>query len=239
MTATKYVIYMHKNKIDNKVYIGQTCKNPPSLRWANGRGYTHNAYFSAAIEKYGWENFEHIILEEVFSLEEANLAEQKWIAYYDSTNKEKGYNLSAGGKSNNGFHHSEETKEKMKKAANKRPVICLETEIVYESLHEASRQTGISVNNILDCCSGRQISTFNTHWQFYGENQKTIEELENSKYKKQCKKVECIETGIIYKSAMEASRELGIDNRKISECCRGKRQRTGGYHWRFAEVTDE
>ena len=50
----RYVIYMHKNKINGKVYIGQTCQNPPEKRWANGKGYSHNPYFTEAIEKYGF-----------------------------------------------------------------------------------------------------------------------------------------------------------------------------------------
>ena len=55
-------IYLHKNKINNKVYIGQTkCVNPNN-RWRNGTHY-ENTLFGKAIQKYGWDNFEHIILE--------------------------------------------------------------------------------------------------------------------------------------------------------------------------------
>jgi len=35
-------IYMHKNKINNKVYIGYTTQKKPNDRWANGCGYKEN-----------------------------------------------------------------------------------------------------------------------------------------------------------------------------------------------------
>lgn len=48
------------------------------------------------------------------------------------------------------------------------------------------------------------------------------------------KKVECIETGIIYKSMLEASRQTGINNASISNTLNGLAKTAGGYHWRFA-----
>ena len=52
--------------------------------------------------------------------------------------------------------------------------------------------------------------------------------------------IKCIETGIIYTSACEASRHLGIIRNNISSCCNGKGQTAGGYHWEFVnkEVDD-
>lgn len=35
----EYCIYIHINKINNKVYIGQTSQFPPSKRWLGGEGY--------------------------------------------------------------------------------------------------------------------------------------------------------------------------------------------------------
>lgn len=35
--------------------------------------------------------------------------------------------------------------------------------------------------------------------------------------------------------AMDAYRDIGINNRNISACCRGKLKSAGGYRWRFAE----
>lgn len=231
----RYAIYKHQNLINQKIYIGLTCQNPPSKRWANGKGYAHNEHFSQAIEKYGWENFSHEIIEWCETLEEANLAEQQWIKYYESTNPNKGYNLSGGGASNNGFHHSEETKQKMSASAQKRQVICLETGVVYESLSEAARVTNNDLNNIRDCCIGRQKTTQGKHWQYYDDNMQTIEEIEKVRYSTQCKAVRCIELNQIFKSAAEASRELNINNRNIGACCQGKRQTAGGYHWEFVK----
>ena len=47
------------------------------------------------------------------------------------------------------------------------------------------------------------------------------------------KPVRCIETGIIYPSAKDIGRKLGIDCGKISECCHGKRKTAGGFHFEF------
>lgn len=47
-----YTIYMHKNKINGKIYIGQTSQEPKK-RWDNGRGYIDCSRFYNAILKYG------------------------------------------------------------------------------------------------------------------------------------------------------------------------------------------
>ncbi len=92
-----FTIYMHKNKINNKVYIGQTIQKPEK-RWKNGKTYKTCSYFHAAIQKYGWDNFEHIILEQdEMTSEEANEREQYYINLYDALNPKKGYNLVPGG----------------------------------------------------------------------------------------------------------------------------------------------
>ena len=54
-----YKIYIHKNKINNKIYVGQT-KQSLSRRFRhNGEGYKHCICFYNAIQKYGWDNFTH------------------------------------------------------------------------------------------------------------------------------------------------------------------------------------
>lgn len=41
------------------------------------------------------------------------------------------------------------------------------------------------------------------------------------------KKVQCIETEIIYKSTMDVKRQLGINQSNISQCCRNLRKSAG------------
>lgn len=70
-----FVIYKHTNLINNKVYIGQTCQEL-SRRWRpHGEGYKDSPKFWTAIQKYGWENFAHEIIETDLTQEEANLRE--------------------------------------------------------------------------------------------------------------------------------------------------------------------
>lgn len=51
----------------------------------------------------------------------------------------------------------------------------------------------------------------------------------------QPKLVLCVETHRTYNSVHSAANETGLSRIKISECCNGKRKRTGGYHWKFIE----
>lgn len=104
-----YTIYMHKNKINGKVYIGQTSQRPQK-RWDNGNGYKTSSKFYNAIVKYGWDNFEHIILYTDLTLDEANQKEQELIKQYRSCEDKFGYNITSGG---HNFTHSEETKRKI------------------------------------------------------------------------------------------------------------------------------
>lgn len=91
-------IYIIRNTINNKVYIGQT-KVSLKLRFQNhlsaarkGKDYI----IGKAIRKYGEENFYIELLEEC-TIEELNEREKYWILYFNSTNNKFGYNVSIGG----------------------------------------------------------------------------------------------------------------------------------------------
>ena len=50
------------------------------------------------------------------------------------------------------------------------------------------------------------------------------------------KKVKCVETGIVYESAYEVERKLGLAHNNICCCCNGKNYKTvGGYHWKYVD----
>lgn len=45
----------------------------------------------------------------------------------------------------------------------------------------------------------------------------------------------CIETGIIYPSINEASRQTGADRNTIADVCKGKLKTAKGYHWKYKD----
>lgn len=101
--------------INGKVYIGQTIntleyRQNQHIREAKLKNRP-TVYFHNAINKYGEENFRFEIIDTACTQKELDEKEIYWISYYQSNNKEKGYNLDSGGKS--GGVKSEETKRKI------------------------------------------------------------------------------------------------------------------------------
>ncbi|MDY4495005.1 MAG: GIY-YIG nuclease family protein [Erysipelotrichaceae bacterium] len=293
-----YSVYAHKNKSNEKVYIGITGRKPEE-RWLNGHGYKNNIYFNKAIQKYGWDNFEHIVLAEGLTKDEAEQMEIKLILKYNATNQSFGYNIQNGGnsigkhseetkvkmsKSHMGMHHTNETKRKLsdiftgrkltddwlknrtlsqtglkrntetrKKISDKksRPVICVNTRIIYKSLTDAAEKTNTQLSHISNCCNkkrpraGISENGEGLFWMFYDEYiSKNYDLKANSeiipKLKIVCKKrpIKCVETGIIYDSVSEAHRKTNILKSSLSMCLNGKSKTAGKYHWIFADCED-
>lgn len=110
---------MHTNKINGKKYIGITSNNV-NVRWKNGYGYSDKLPIGRAIRKYGWDNFEHIIVEDGLDEESAKNLEMYLIEKNQTTDDKYGYNLTAGGDGITGFVHSDESKQKMSEKAKNR-----------------------------------------------------------------------------------------------------------------------
>ena len=80
-----------------------------------------------------------------------------------------------------GFRHSEETKRKISKSRkDKKAVICLTNGIIYESMREAERQTGIKIQSIYACCNGKHkhagkdpITNEKLVWEYYIPNKQS------------------------------------------------------------------
>ena len=108
------IIYKIRNKINNKIYIGQTI-NDFDIRYSGGNIYnTQNTYLKRSIDKYGIENFEvDKNFDVAYSKEELDKLEDMYIKIYDTTNREYGYNRKYGGA--NG-RLTEETKRKLSEA---------------------------------------------------------------------------------------------------------------------------
>lgn len=84
-----YVVYAHIAP-DGKRYIGYS--KATGRRWRRGEGYQKNKRFYEDILRIGWDNFEHVILKDKLSLNEARELERRKILEYGSWQEDKGYN---------------------------------------------------------------------------------------------------------------------------------------------------
>lgn len=111
----KYVIYQHKNKTTGKSYIGYT-KSTMEVRWKQhiAMSRTKKNKFYNAINKYGEDDWEHIVLVDSVPALFKNAFERYWIEYFDSY--ANGYNSTVGGEGGKDTPLSKETKDKISKA---------------------------------------------------------------------------------------------------------------------------
>lgn len=91
-----YTVYLHRNKTNGKVYVGLTC-SPVERRWQSGWGYSSQPLFWNAIQKYGWDNFDHEVVQSGLNKQSACQLEMELISKYKSNDRQFGYNRDNGG----------------------------------------------------------------------------------------------------------------------------------------------
>lgn len=120
-------IYKIVNKVNGKIYVGQSIDIKRRWRSHKFASKTGNTHLYRSFRKYGLDNFEFIIIALIpkYAL---NQYEISYINYYSATDQSKGYNLTCGGeypkvllkehrqnisKTNKGHKCSEETKKRI------------------------------------------------------------------------------------------------------------------------------
>ncbi len=115
----------------------------------------------------------------------------------------------------NGLHFCYE-KDKdnfiIKSNMDESPVVCVNSGKHYKTISDASKDTGCSQSNISACCMGKMKTSRGMTW-CYEKDYYNGMEINVGKEKK----VICVETGIIYKSASEACRILRISSGNMSD----------------------
>ena len=109
----EFIIYKITNKINGKIYVGQTVNLAQRKRQYKHVSKNPKYYIDRAMAKYGFENFKFDIIWKSKNIDEQNKMEKFWIAIYNSTNPVIGYNICAGGEGIVGKIHSKESKLKM------------------------------------------------------------------------------------------------------------------------------
>lgn len=243
------VIYGYQ--INNKYYIGKTYmeerKRKAKHKFEALSKGSENP-FARAIIKYGWEEVEksYFIIEEVFAETKQELngllieKEEKYIIEYNSLIP-NGYNVRKNGQYsiphtyNKDEIYSRVSKSLKGKHLNcketSRSVTCVETNITYPSVSEASRMTGVNLSSIQKCATGKTCKAGGLTWIYDGEKPRES--------KTKMHRILCVETGVEYDGIRNASRSIA--GNKNGHCNIQRALRTGGtaygYHWKKLDKT--
>lgn len=231
-------VYCHVSP-DGKKYVGISLD--PVKRWNNGGGYKKNPVFYDDIQKYGWDNFDHIILFTDLTIDDAIRIEIDLIKRWQLTDSDYGYNLRDGGdgpfsersrkkmslsRLNNkhclGNRLSDETREKISLSLKK-----------YYSCHDGtflgrhhSPQTIEALKHRKPSDDTRRKMSEN-HWNMSGANNPSARRV--SQFTLDGKLIS------EYPYASMAAQQYNLDLSSIIKCCRGKKKTCGGYIWRYAD----
>lgn len=223
-----YCVYCHRNIINNKLYIG--ISKDVKKRWSNnGKQYKKCVYFYRAIEKYGWDNFEHIIIVDNISKEIACALEKELIEKYKTQDENFGYNIANGG------FGGCTTKDEKHFLSKKVYQYTLDGVYVGEwtNAQRASEELGICVSDIHMMCRGengiRRAGNFMWSYTKLDNMQPYVRETHSKESILQLD----MDFNIIkkYKNISYVNKdEFNSDN--VVECCKRKRQYShNGYYW--------
>lgn len=216
-------IYMIKNIINNKIYVGQSVDldRRKSMHFSSLKNnHHHNKYLQNSYNKYGKENFIFEIIE-YCPISELDKKEEYWVDKLESRNIAKGYNLIDGGAGGN-------------KEWNVREIVCLNNKQHFKSLSSAVNFASVSSSTISSCLNHHTYSAgeYNGErlvWRYAEEYNELSEndmveliKIANAPYiSNKCKSVVLLNTGEEYYSIGEASRKTGISTSAIIMSCSG------------------
>lgn len=214
------IIYCVTNKINGKKYIGQTIRTLDRRM----QFHIHDAFkrnfancFCRALRKHGKDVFEWRILMPAIDQDHLNLLEDYWIRVFN-TLAPNGYNLKTGGSHGK---PTDITRQLIRKTVKK----------LWQNPEYAKAMSDAHKNHY-----PKIKKSMKRLWQNpeYAEmmSKAHIGKYMGAKHSR-AKAVKCIETGIIYGSMHEATRETGINRRCISFVVNGQHKTAGGFYWQF------
>ena len=253
-------IYITTNNVNGKKYIGQKRYDDRGV-WKRYLG--SGILITEAIKKYGAENFTREIICDAYSPESLNILEEFWIEYYDAVQSENFYNIAPGG--NVGHKTDGYSEEERSGIEAYRIEKCIEgtkkfrdsktpSELVFHNTLSDSDVLEIIPRLIAGECRtdiakdyGVSVSTIysisrHKSWTWLTEGIE-FPDMRRDHYKPHGEK-RVYQYNLFgefiaeYKSAAEAGRILGIDNRLISGVCAGKCKTTNGYLFSFEPLHD-
>ena len=241
MEESGYSVYRHVFP-NGKQYVGYT-SNDPNARWNNGSGYRAQLVYKA-IEKYGWDNIEHIVVRDGLSKEEALILEKKLIKRYDLRNREKGYNVHPGGSA--AMSASKESRDKISEWRKRNQFG--EANPFYGKHRTEEQNRAVSLAN-----TGRKHTE--AELQKMRERHNDVSGSNNPNFGVSCSeatknkireahrsrmrpvKQYTLDGQFVssYESIRDAARKTGINRSGIMDCCKKEIKYTHGFVFRYAE----
>lgn len=211
-------------------YIGIGLDDIPKRAYEVGK--RRSEFWNRIAKKYGYEI--DIIFENI-PIELAKEKEKEFIKLYGRIDLGTGTlcNLTDGGDGCNGWKATEETLVKMRAASIHRPLPPQTPEVKAkraESLR-GQKRTEQQRKNISNSLKGKPQPK-----EAIEKMKATIRlphNIEKKRNQPNCKKVICNESGVVYRSAAEAGRQLNINRSFISMCCLGTRKQAKGLTFNF------
>lgn len=162
-----YYIYKVTNKINGKIYIGQTVNFERRKRdhiYASKKIKSKGEVFHKAIHKYGEDNFEWEIIDNCKTPEDATMLESKYIIEYNSCisfDKSNGYNVLV-------------SLDNVKRAHNSIKVLAYDLKGIYVgtylSCEIAAKELNCKSANITKCLRRERKSTGGYQFKRYKDN---------------------------------------------------------------------
>tara|TARA_R110002049_G_scaffold275213_1_gene453232 strand:+ start:17445 stop:18095 length:651 start_codon:yes stop_codon:yes gene_type:complete len=212
----KGVIYKVTHKQSGKIYVGATKNNIHQRKLDHqergNRG--EKGLFQEAIGTYGPDAFTWTQVDTASTTDELAQKEKAYIIQYNS--KENGYNSdSGGGIQKTVYQYSIDDG-------------CLVNS--FDSLQSAANAVSASKTSIGNACTGQNKTCKGYIWSYSStypmnltdERRKPVIQMDLDGRTLQK-----------YKSVAEASRTSGVSKTCISRCCRGERDKSGGFKWKY------
>lgn len=246
-----YYIYCFTNKINGKSYIGSTNnienrKKQHLINSINEQGDKYYYPLYCAFRKYGIDNFEFKIIEELEDKENTLYREKFFIEYY-KTLCPNGYNQTLETFSPMRDENIINKVIKTKREKYGKEVVEIDDlgNIInqWSSIVECSNDTGLDRFKISLVCNGSRHTTGNRIFRFFEDGEITysgynneVSETRITKASRRIAKVSLEGTVISeYPSIQIASIENSCDGSGISKVCNGKRKTCGGYRWQYID----
>jgi len=217
MENTNFIIYKAQNILTGECYIGATTKSIKKRKQdhlqkaSTGNGHKfHDAITATGEDKFIWEQLDT-------ASNSNELAEKETKYIYQFKSSENGYNSDRGGG--------------IQKKIYQYDIYTGVLISTYDNLESAALSVNAKPKSISNACLGYNKSCMGFYWS-YSNIFNTIEKTDDRK--KQVIQFDLNGKELAkFISASEASRKTGVSKTCITRCCRGEREQTGGFLWKY------